>query len=647
MPLRKAIIRARIVVSRSLHVQGDFRIGAWLIQPQLHTIARDAQVTHVEPKAMQVLVYLAEHADQVVPKERLISAVWTDTFVTDDVLIRCISELRKAFDEDAKDPKVIGTIPRGGYRLVAPVVPVAPEETKAAATAKPQPRASLSRAGLGAVFALLVLLAGAAVYWTLFSPRAHPPAGRIMLAVLPFQNLSGDPEQEYFSDGLTAEMISQLGRLPPEQLGVIARTSAIQYKNTKKSAAEIGRELGADYLVEGSVQRAGERVRIRTELVKVRDQTHLWAETYERNLRDILTLQAEVSNAIAGEIRIKLTPQEEARLATARPLNPQAHEAYLRALYSFYQGRNQGTSQTYNRYFSQSIEQYQEAIRLDPGYPQAYAGLARAYHWLASGLEVQQADLPAKSRQAAEKALALDERLAEAHAALGYVAFRFEWDFPRAEQEFRRAIELNPNYEEAHEGYGMYLSTVGRITDAFSELNLVRELDPANLSFQETLALLCTSAGQYDRAIGILQSLLATQPNAADFHEDLVTAFIEKGEVAQGLEEARRAVQLAPDEPGKRATLVFAEAASGDRIAARKTLGELNELSRTKTVSPVLLARAHAALGENDRALELLGAAVARRDSDLIYFKCDDPMLRPLQADPRCRAVMRQTGLPE
>jgi TolB-like protein/DNA-binding winged helix-turn-helix (wHTH) protein len=424
-------------------VQGDFRIGAWLIQPQLHTIARNGEVTHVEPKAMRVLVYLAEHADQVVPKERLISAVWADTFVTDDVLTRCISELRKAFDDDAKDPKVIETIPRGGYRLVAPVW--APEETEAAATTNPQPRAVLSRAGIRAVVTFLLLLGAVAVYWTRFSPRAHPPAGRIMLAVLPFQNLSGDPEQEYFSDGLTAEMISQLGRLPPERLGVIARTSAIQYKNTKKSAAEIGRELGADYLVEGSVQRAGERVRIRTELVQARDQTHLWADTYERNLRDVLALQAEVANAIAGEIRIKLTPPEEARLASARPLNPQAHEAYLRALYSFYQGRNQGNSELYNRYFSQSIEQYQEAIRLDPSYPQAYAGLARAYHWLASGLDVQQPDLPAKSRQAAEKALALDDRLGEAHASLGYVAFRFEWDFPRAEQEFRRAIELNPN----------------------------------------------------------------------------------------------------------------------------------------------------------------------------------------------------------
>ena len=643
------------------------RFGAFEVDLRSGEVYKHGIRLKLQDQPFQVLAFLLEHSGDVVTRDELRQKLWpADTFLDfDNGLNSAIKKLRDVLGDSAEEPRYIETLPRRGYRFIAAVdLPAAGSAQPAAAGAErllSQPGATdvapwalssgrLRNALLTAVAATLVV--ALVVAFNVGGVRTRflgkPGPARIeSIAVLPLVNLSADSEQEYFAAGVTEALITDLGKI--SALRVISHTSVMQYKDTKKPLPEIARELKVDVLVEGMVARSGDRVRITANLVQASPEKHLWADSYERNLGDILMLQDDVARAIANGIQIKLTPQEQARLASARPVNPEAHEAYLRALYSFYQGRNQGDSQLYNRYFSQSIEQYQEAVRLDPGYPQAYAGLARAYHWLASGLEVEQADLPTKSRQAAEKALALDERLAEAHAALGYVAFRFEWDFPRAEQEFRRAIELNPNYEEAHHGYGIYLSTVGRTTEAFSELNLVRELDPANLSIQETLAGVCTCAGQYDRAIGILQSLLATQPNAADFHEELVTAFIEEGEVAQGLEEARRAVQLAPYEPGKRATLVFAEAASGDRIAARKTLRELNELSRTKTVSPVLLAIAHAALGENDRAFELLRAAVARRDSDLsdlIYLKCD-PMLRPLQADPRFRAVMRQTGLPE
>ncbi len=461
------------------------------------------------------------------------------------------------------------------------------------------------------------------------------------LVVLPLENLSGDPEQQFFADGMTEELTTELAQV--SALRVISRTSAMRYRGTKKPLADIARELNVDAVVEGSVERGGSRVRITAQLIEASTDTHLWAKSFERDLRDVLAIQSEVASAIVHEIQVKLTPEESNRIAASRPINPAAHEAYLRGIYSFQEGRNQTEERQYVTSFTKSIEQFQEAIRLDPNYAQAYAGLARAYHWLAG---VRGIELAVKSRQAAEKALALDNNLAEAYGALGYVALTYEWDFPRAEQELRRAIDLNPNYEEAHHGYGLYLLTVGRAAEAVSELSRSRELDPSNLAVQESLGIACTCAGQYDRAIGIFQSLLAIRPNAADFHRELADAFIEKGEVAQGLEAARRAVQIEPENPFNLVTEVWAEAASGNRAAALKTRGDLEGLARKKPTSRVALAEAHAALGENNRAFELLQDAIARHEMHDVGLKCDG-VLRTLRDDPRFAALLRRMNLPQ
>jgi len=518
------------------------------------------------------------------------------------------------------------------------------ESSAPVALSRPRP-ARLRVAFWGA----LALVLTAAVVFGLdiggWRSRLLRPASKMSirsLAVLPLDNLSGDPGQQFFADGMTEELTTELAQL--SALRVISRTSAMRYRGTQKPLPDIGRELNVDALVEGSVERAGGRVRVTAQLIEAATDTHLWAKSYERDLQDALALQSEVAAAIAHEIQAKLTPSEASRMAASRPVNPAAHEAYLRGIYYFQEGRNQTVDVQTIASFSRSIEQFQDAIRLDPGYAQAYAGLARAYHWLAgwSGRE-----FAVKSREAAEKALQLDPNLAEAHGALGYVAFEYEWDFPRAEKELREAIELNPNYEEAHHGLGLYLLAAGKPLDAVFELSRGRDLDPSNLALQDNLAFACDCAGQYDRAVTILQNEVARLPNDAGSYQFLAESLLDKGDIAQGLQAARRAVQTDPKNPSNLATQARGEALSGNRAAALKIRGDLESMARGKTISPRALAAAHAAVGENDRAFEWLQTAVSRREQGIsLYLKCAG-VLRNLRADPRFAGLLRQIGLPQ
>ena len=315
----------------------------------------------------------------------------------------------------------------------------------------------------------------------------------------------------------------------------------------------------------------------------------------------------------------------------------------MRGIYSLQDGRNQFAEAKIVASFSNSIDQFQEAIRLDPSYAQAYAGLASAYHWLAG---VRGPELAKKSRNAAEKALELDDNLGVAHGALGYVSLAYEWDLPQAEREMRRAIELNSNDAEAHHGYGLYFFAVGRPEDAIFELSRSRDLDPANLALQENLGLACSCAGQFDRAIGVFQSLLEIQPNTADFRRDLAEAFIARGDTVKGLTEARRAIELNSEYPNYWVDRVWGEAASGNRAAALKARATVEALARKKPGTILVLAEAHAALGENTLAFEMLQLAIDRHDHEAIYIKCDR-MLQPLHDDPRFAVILRRLNLPQ
>src|ERR1700730_8946376 len=327
-----------------------------------------------------------------------------------------------------------------------------------------------------------------------------------MLAVLPFQNWSGDSQQEYFSDGLTEEMITQLGNLEPSRLGVIARTSMMQYKGTKKSARNIGQELGVDYILEGSVRLEGDRVRITAQLIQVKDQTHLWASDFDRNLRDILILQSEVARAIAREIKKRLRPDEQRRLASKPVLDPEAHELYLQGRYFWNKRSRDG--------FLRAIEYFQQAIARSPNYAQAYAGLADSYILLGPNDILPANQVYPKAKAAASKALEIDDSMAEPHASLGFVKLLYDWDPGEAELEFRRAIELDWNYPTGHHWYAYDLAAMGRMDEALREIRRALELDPLSIIINADMGQLLFFAHRYDEALVQCQKTIDLDSNS-------------------------------------------------------------------------------------------------------------------------------------
>jgi TolB-like protein/DNA-binding winged helix-turn-helix (wHTH) protein len=474
----------------------------------MNTLEANGATRHIEPKAMQVLVYLAEHADEVVTKEQLIGAVWTDTFVTDDVLTRCIFELRKAFGDDAKNPKVIETIPRSGYRLLEPVQRT-PDQ--AIATRMATSKWSIVAAAVVFLALLAIGLNFSSLRRILLPPRAFSVRS---LAVLPLANLSGDPDQEYFTDGMTEELIKDLAKIGTVRL--ISRTSAMGYKGTHKSLPEIARELGVDAIVEGAVQRSGGRVRITAQLIEARDDRHLWAGSYDRDLKDVLLLQADVASAVVGQINAKLTPQTtHASTAAARSIDPEAHEAYLQGLYFWNKLTEADTKK--------SIDYFEKAIQRAPDYAEAYSALAFSYTLLAS-LEFEPSrENYRRAKDLAQKAVELDDSLSRAHAALGFVFCYGDWNWPAAEAQFKRANDLDPNGEGGHDVYAVYLSDMGRTAEAISEMKKSLEFDPVSVLKLQNLGLIYAQAGEMDKAIGQFQKILVLDSNSVDAHGFLGT----------------------------------------------------------------------------------------------------------------------------
>ncbi|HKW64827.1 MAG TPA: tetratricopeptide repeat protein [Candidatus Acidoferrum sp.] len=610
-------------------MQGDFRIGKWLIQPQMNMLQANGATKHVEPKAMQVLVYLSEHTDEVITKERLIGAVWADTFVTDDVLTRCISELRKAFEDDAKNPQVIETIPRSGYRLVAAVQRVEAQPAAARALKRRWPVALAAVAGLLVVG---IALNVGNLRRRMFRPALTAPIRS--LAVLPLANLSGDPEQEYFADGMTEELITDLAKIGA--LRVISRTSVMGYKAAHKPLPEIARELNVDAIIEGTVQRSGGRVRIAAQLIEARTDQHLWAESYERDLRDVLALQGEVASAIAGEIRVKLTPQENARMAGARPLNPEAHEAYLQGLYYW----NKLTEEDIKK----SIERYQRAIQLAPEYAPAYSALAFSYTLLASMEFAPSRENYTQAKKLAQKAIELDDSLSDAHAALGFVLCYGDWDWAAAEAQFKRANALEPNGELGHHVYAVYLGDMGRSEEAISEMKRSIESDPLSVLALVNLGWLYWQAGQPEKAIEQYRKILEMDPKSWDAHAYLGWVYELQGNHTQAIVEWREARRLSENSPWTVAGLGHAYAAAGKSREAHEILNELKQLSKRRYVSPYQVASVYAGLGEREQALLWLGKALEEHNDSLVSLK-EDPDFARLRTDPRFQEILRRIGL--
>src|SRR5713101_1104344 len=466
---------------------------------------------------------------------------------------------------------------------------------------------------------------------------ARSTTGKIRLVVLPFANLSGDPQQDYFSAGLTDEMTTQLGRLDPERLGVIAATASKLIAG--KSMAEVGRTLDVQYALEGSVRRGGNQVRIDVQLIQVSDQTNLWANSYTGDLGDILNVQDEVAAAVAGQIRVALpvgAPGVNGAKGTARAVNPEAYDAYLRGRFYW---TNRGD-------LHKSIEAYLQAIDKDPNYALAYAGLASAYALLG---QVPYDDMPPvdakpKARQAAERALQLDPQSGEAHSVLANVSFSYDWDFEAAEREFQRALTLGQNDPTAHQWFSHYCIVRNRLQEALEENSRTLGLDPVSPLFNTSRAEILYNARQYDAAIAQARRTIDQYPTYPLAYIWLGSAYREKKMYKEALEQFSRGLKLSGNQPAVAALYGHALAVSGDVAGARKTLADLKQLAQTRYVSAIYFACVYTGLGDNKMALDWLDKAYKERNDRLVYLNVD-PMADPLRSEPRFHDLMKRLRL--
>ena len=598
---------------------------------------------------------LLEHPGEVVTREELRRRLWpTGTFVDfDHSLGTAIGKLRQALGDSAQNPRFVETLGSRGYRFIAKIAdsmetPAAPGVNPAAVNHRRTVEA-VRALGKRVVHSGKVWLFGVAatvlvVTAVLIGLRERALRDPILdrqpqissLAVLPLENLSRDPDQEFFADGMTDQLITNLSQIGV--LRVISRTSVMSYKRTGKPLAEIARELKVNAVVEGTVLRSGERVRITAQLIIVNPEKHLWAESYERDLGDVLALQEDVARDIADKIRIKLTPQEQARLSRARPVKPEAQEAYLRGVYLW----NKRTELDLEK----SIEYFNQAVQRDPGYALPHAGLADSYNMLGLyGHPVPRHIFP-KARAAAARALALDATLGEAHAALGLYKSVYEWDQPGADRELRRAIELSPGYAFAHVWRGEGLCIMERSTEGLAELERARELDPASLMVNDQTGWVLYMARRYDDSIRQIRKTIELEPRFAHARCWLGKAYLQKGMVAEGLAELQEAASLpGGDSPLFTPWLGYAYARSGKRAEAFAVIGKMRAQEQHGFGSPYGIAAVYCGLGQKDQALAWLEAAYEERDPHLPELRIE-PAFDPLRSDARFSELVRRTTLP-
>jgi TolB-like protein/DNA-binding winged helix-turn-helix (wHTH) protein/Tfp pilus assembly protein PilF len=622
-----------------------FEFGPFQLDVGERLLRREQQILALTPKAFETLLVLVENHGRLVGKEDLMKRLWPESFVEESNLAQQVFTLRKALGDDRDGNPYIETVPRRGYRFRAPVTrptPAAPVPSEEPSVAAPVQGRTLRAAGLG--WLTLIAALSLVVYsgWRASHPVAAPAPLKMTLAVLPFENLSGDPDQEYLSDGMTEEMIMHLAQLNPGRLAVIARTSSMHFKGSKKTVAQIGQELAADYLLQGSLRREGGRLRISAQLIQVEDQTHVWAQNYERDVRDLLALQDDVARAIASEIRVQLTPPRLAaggRETGPKAVAPEVHQQYFKGRYFW----NKRTEAGYVK----AIEYFQEAIRSNPDYAPAYAGLADAYALLGSmtNSTLPRVEAMPRARSFAEKALALDESLAEAHTSLAFVLMHFENDWVAAEREFQRAIALNPSYVTAHHWYAYCLMAQTRVQEALREIRLAQDLDPLSLIINTDVAELLYYARQYDEAIRQAQKTLEMDSSFALAHRVLALAYEQKGNYEASLAELHTQVRLSGRGDYALAELARGYALTGNRNEAEKLLRELQTLNPQNPGTSIGLAFVYAALGDKDRAFHWLEKS-ARERMGIILIKVQ-PYFDSLRSDPRFLAIERRMALSE
>ncbi|MBZ5561642.1 MAG: winged helix-turn-helix domain-containing protein [Acidobacteriia bacterium] len=683
------------------------RFGVFEVDLRTGELRKQGLKLKLQIQPFRILAMLLERPGELITREEIREKLWpADTFIDFEHSVNSsIKKLREVLCDDAEKPRYIETLPRRGYRFIAPVETarraVSDTETVGpgvADTEAPQPRAvadtepvetarravstsvppfstgGFARRAITAVIqgaldahraqmrwrrlavfgvGLAALALGLALLFifnlaglrdrllTLVGARHGVPVPKIeSIAVLPLENVSRDPEQEYFADGMTDELITNLGKIGA--LRVISRTTAMHYKGTKKTLPEIARELDVDAVVEGSVLRSGSRVRITANLLHAPTDRHLWAESYESDLSDVLVLQGEVARAIAGEIQGKLTPQQQVRLATTRAVNPEAHDAYLKGRYLLTRlVVSHGGTRTQEG-IDTALEYFQLALKKDPNYAPGYVGIGFAW-----GMRAERGFLPAreafpKAKAAALKALELDNTLADAHGLLARIQFCYEWDWAAAERGYKRAIELNPNSGELRTGYMDLLHVMQRPQEAKAQIERALELDPLNPRIQYWFGLHLMFSRQYDAAIAQAYNILKMEPDASLPHVVLQSVFQAKGMFDEQLAEGKKA------DAGDRELVEAMDrgyARGGYREAMRLSAETLVRRSKRTYVSATGIAVHYADAGEKDRAMEWLEKAYAERKPDMVHLGVA-PDWDPVRSDPRFQALLRRMNFP-
>jgi len=602
-----------------------YSFGAFVLDVLAYELRREGSPIRLERQPMDLLILLLQRRGQLVSRSDIVARLWAkDVFVDVDTGINtAIRKIRLALGDSPEAPAFVETVPGKGYRFIAAI-----EVVSEAPPGGSRPR--FPARVVGGILSVAALTVFASWAWL-----ARAPAPRLTLAVLPFENLSGDPEREYLADGLAEDTIASLGQIDPEHVGVIGRTSIMTYKRTTKSLADIGHELGVDYLVESSLRAENGRLRITSKLIRVRDQVQVWSESYDREPATLLGLQRELSTVIAEGIRIRLSPERLNALARRHTRNAYAYDLYLRGRYF----GNQLTPATNKR----AIEYYERATALDPNYALAWSGIADALSASPINSDVPPLQVSARAREAAERAVRADPELSEAQASLGYVDFLLDWNWPIAEAAFRRAIALDPSYSRAQVLLGHVLSQTGRQGEAEAAMGRAREIDPANAMVHAMSAQIALQGRDYSAAVEHARQAIIVAPEFWIGHIQLGQVYEQLGRSEAAFEALASAARFSG---GNTKTMSFRGhllAKLGRRDEARDVLRTLESASRDRYVPPFTIALVHAGLGEREAVFEWLERAYEARDVHLIFLPVD-PRWDAYRADPRFGALLARCG---
>ncbi|HEY6989554.1 MAG TPA: winged helix-turn-helix domain-containing protein [Bryobacteraceae bacterium] len=631
-----------------------YRFGPFQLDEDARSLLRQDKPVTLTGKVFDTLTVLVRNHGRVIEKEELLSAIWPNTVVEEANLIQNVSMLRKALGDNAKDFRFIATVAGRGYSFVAPVAklarqdlgsappngqgsgretietPPASSETAEEVSSHHRGRKSFSRPWFVAAFTLAGLAVGLGVWLKPWHLRMPPRINS--LAVLPFENLSNDPEQEFFAQGMTEQLITLLSKI--RTIRVISKTSAMKYRGKHKSMPEIARELGVEGIVSGSVTRLNGKVRITAQLIEGRADRYLWAESYSRNVSEVLEVQSEVAQAIVTQIRTTITSTERSQLAARRMADPEVNDLVLRGRYFA------------DKYTSASLDKatgyFEQAIAKDPNYAPAHAGLAYVY-WCRALANAPPREVMPKVKREAERALQLDETLAEAHVSLAYALLYYDWDWPQGEKHLKRALELNPSAADAHLVYGGYFSALGRPEEALAEARAAEVLDPLSLPVQQMILFALLGARQYDKVVDQFHRVVEREPNFPRGYLLASLAYTEMGQMDHAIEAIRKAIQL---ENGNTVQIVMAHvyAAKGDRAKAEQLLKEITAQSKRGYFCAYEVAHAYIKMGDKEKAYEWLEKGIRDR-ADCMIWLLVEPWMDPLRNDRRYRELIQYIGL--